>query len=481
VTNSNALTDYDEFLASKARLAPYSGIELSADDITRDLFPFQKHVTALAVRRGRAAIWADTGLGKTRMQGTWCDEVLKAEPDARALIEAPLGVAQQTIDELSLIGIEAEYVRNDAEVQASQARIVISNYERLDAIDPRRFAAVSLDESSILKSFSGSTKRLLVDKFADTKYRLSASATPAPNDLEELCNHAHFLGVMTPQEMRTTFFIADSRGEFMRYRLKGHAKDAFFTWLASWAVAIRHPRDLGFEQDGYDLPPLTITDHIIDSGWTPDDALFSLELAGITERAQVARDTLEMRVATAVDVVTAEPDERWLVWVNRNDEAEQVLAALRARLPKATIAEVRGSDHADDKAATLSAFARGDLQILVTKKSIAAYGLNFQSSARQVFVAVDDSYEQYYQAIRRQFRFGQTRPVHVHLVAADVQQPILDNIRTKERVAADTTAGLIAAIVAENRRELFAGTSRADSFEPQRAAEIPDWLKGNAA
>lgn len=480
---------YEAFRESKRHKPPSSGITVHPDELlTADaLFPFQRQITSWCVGRGRAACWADTGLGKTRIEVGWADQVLAAE-GGRGLIMGPLGVAKQTIREAARMGVEIAYVHDDAEVQrlisskpGAGPQIAFCNYDRLHLLDPSRFTAVALDESSILKAFSGSTKRALVAGFATTPHRLSASATPAPNDIEELTNHADFLGIMSSQEMRSTFFIADSRGEFMKYRLKGHAQGAFYEWLSSWAIACRHPRDLGFEQDGYDLPPLTIHDHLVPTGWTAEGELFTPRLEGITQRAQVRKDTLAERIAAAVEVICAEPDRQWIVWTGRNDESSGMAAAIADALPMATVAEVVGSDDADVKADTLAAFAEGTVQVLVTKPSIAGYGLNFQSCARMVFVGLSDSYEQYYQAIRRCWRFGQTSPVDVHIVVADVESVIVQNVRAKERAARSTTDGLIAAISAENRHELYAGTSKPDSYEPTRPLTLPMWLRSAAA
>lgn len=472
---------YAEFRASKRRKPPSSGIDVHPDELLTGahLFPFQRQIVAWAVGRGRAAVWADTGLGKTRIEVAWLDQIL-ATTDGKGLILAPLAVAQQTIREAARMGVTVAYVHDQSEADSSSARIVITNYDRLDKIDPGRFVAVALDESSILKSFSGVTKRALVSGFADTPFRLSASATPAPNDIEELTNHADFLGIMSSQEMRSTFFIADSRGEFMKYRLKGHAAGAFYEWLASWAIACRHPRDLGFEQDGYDLPPLTIHDHLIETGWTAEGELFTPRLEGITARAQVRKDTLRERVAAAVELVCAEPDRQWIVWTGRNDESAAMTQQLADALPMVTVAEVVGSDDADLKATVLADFADGAVQTLVTKPSIAGAGLNFQSCDRMVFVGLSDSYESYYQAIRRCWRFGQTRPVDVHIVLADVESVIVANVRAKERTAKSTTDGLIAAIAAENRHELYQGTSKGDSYEPTQPLTLPSWLRSAA-
>lgn len=477
------MTAYAEFLASKRKPPPSSGIRVHPDELlcADYLFPFQRQIVAWAVGRGRAAVWADTGLGKTRIEVAWAHQLLATMPNARALILAPLAVARQTIAEAAIMGVPVTYVHDQAEADAAPSQIVITNYDRLGRMRADAYAAVALDESSILKAFSGVTKRALVDMFKATPYRLSASATPAPNDLEELTNHADFLSIMTAQEMRSTFFIADSRGEFMKYRLKGHAQGAFYEWLASWAIACRHPRDLGFhQQDGYDLPPLSIHDHLIATGWTAEGELFTPRLEGITQRASVRKDTLDARVRAAIDLICAEPVEQWIVWTGRNDESTAMAEGVADALPGAIVAEVVGADDADYKAEQLAAFASGDVQVLVTKPSIAGAGLNFQTCARMVFVGLGDSYEQYYQAIRRCWRFGQARPVDVHIVVSDAEAVIVQNVRAKESVARATTDGLIAAIAAENRRELYAGTSKGDSYEPTRPLTLPDWIRSAA-
>ena len=463
---------YAEFLASKRFSPPSSGLDVEADSLGAHLFDFQRHITAWAVRRGRAAVWADTGLGKTRVQVEWLRQVTASAE--RGLILAPLGVTAQTVREARTIGVQLAYCHDQGEADALADGVhAITNYERLGRFKAEAFEAVVLDESSILKAYSGTTKRALVEAFRDTPHRLACTATPAPNDLEELCNHADFLGIMSPAEMRSTFFIADSRGEFMKYRIKGHAKTAFYEWLATWAIACRTPEDLGFDGSSYRLPSLTITDQIVPTDWVPDGQLMPTSLNGITERAQVRRDTLSARVAAAMRLVLAEPDERWIVWCGTNDEA----ALMTAGLAELGAANVQGSDSADVKAERLSDFAEERLPILVTKTSIAGFGLNFQGCARMVFVGLSDSYEQYYQAIRRCYRFGQLRPVEVHIVLADVEKVIAENVRAKESQARQISGGLVAAVADQNRRELFAGTSKGDDFEPSRPLTVPDFLR----
>lgn len=458
------MSTYADFLAGKRRVVHDAGRIVDPSQVHPSLFPFQRDLVIWALRKGRAALFADTGLGKTRMQVEWAR--LTGE---RCLILAPLAVAQQTIREAAELGVTVTYARHQGE--AAPEGITITNYERLDRFDPAAFGAVVLDESSILKAFSGTTKKLLVQRFAGTTWRLACTATPAPNDIEELCNHADFLGWMKPSEMRSTFFIADSRGEFMRYRLKRHAHEAFYRWLASWAMAVKLPSDLGYDDGEFELPGLEVLPHFVASSYRPADRLFATELHGITEQSQVRRETMSDRVARAVELVALEPDEPWLIWCGLNDES----TALADDIPGAV--EVKGADPPDYKAAALLDFAEGRSHVLVTKVGIAGFGMNFQRCARMAFVGLGYSYEGYYQALRRCYRFGQTRPVVAHVVLSEIERGIFDTILLKERQAAELSGGLLAEVRDYERAELFAGTTSADTYEPREALALPGWME----
>lgn len=459
---------YAELLAAKRYRAPDSGLSVDAGDLHPDLFDFQRALVSWALRKGRAALFADTGLGKTFMQLEWARQLVERGEAQRVLVLAPLAVAHQTVAEAHRFGIDAAYAKNEA---AATADVSVSNYERLHLFDTDAYDAVVLDESSILKAFSGTTKRALVAAFRRTPYRLACTATPAPNDIEELTNHADFLSVMAANEMRSTFFIADSRGEFMRYRLKGHAHEAFNRFLASWSAAVRMPSDLGFDDDGFVLPPLEIVDHVVSTDWAPDGQLFGLGTKGVGQAAAVRSHTTDTRADTAAAVVLAEPDEAWLVWCGTNAEAD----AMKARLPDAI--EVRGSDSQESKTDALLGFANGDIRTLVTKPGIAGFGMNFQRCARMIFVGLGYSYEQYYQAMRRCWRFGQTRPVVAHVVVSEPEQDVIDVVRTKEQNAQKLTDGLLKGMVEHTRKEVFAGTSAGDVYEPVAPVEVPSWLR----
>lgn len=420
---------YTDFLSRKRVTARPGGIDVDAAALHPSLHKWQARIVRWAVQVGRAAVWADTGLGKTRMQVEWA-----RLSGTRALIVAPLAVCAQTVREAAAISVDVRYVRDG---QGDPDGIRITNYELFDRIDPDGLDAVVLDESSILKDVTSKTRDKLIAHFARVSRRLACSATPAPNDTAELANHAEFLGHATRREMLSTYFVHDAEG----WRAKHHARAPMFRWMSTWAVALRRPSDLGYPDDGYNLPPLHIRPQLVP---TPDaqveGQLFPTGLGGIGGRAKVRRATLAARVARAADLVAAEPSEAWLLWCGLNDEADR-LAKL---IPGAV--NVHGSMKPEDKAALLLAFAAGEIKHLITKPGIAAFGLNFQHCARMAFVGLSDSYEQYYQAIRRCWRYGQTRPVHAHVVLSDLEAAIGDNVRRKETEAARFTGELVAAM-----------------------------------
>lgn len=424
------MTSYGKFLESKRARAHAAGISVN---LTREtgLHPWQAQLTEWACRQGRAALFCDTGLGKTRMQIVWADVMRQ---DGAALIVAPLAVTHQTIREAARIGRTARYITDTSQV--SGPGIWVTNYERIGDIDPGMFAAVVLDESSILKQSDGKTRTRLIRTFADVPYRLACSATPAPNDPEELTNQAEFLGVSSRVNMLAAYFVHDSDG----WRLKGHAASPMFAWMASWAVAVRRPSDMGYPDGDYILPGLHIVGHVVDVPLDQDGQLFPTDLGGLGGRAAVRRATLRPRCQQAADLVAAEPDEPWLIWCGLNDEAH-TLADL---IPHSV--NVPGYWDAEAKADALLGFADGRIPRLITKPSIAAQGMNWQHCARMIFVGMSDSYEAYYQAIRRCYRYGQTRIVNVHIVLSELEGQIAANVRRKETEAAMLAEQMVAAI-----------------------------------
>lgn len=422
------MTAYSEFLRRKVAAAPSLGREVTSADVHPMLHDWQARLVAWAVRTGRAALWEDTGLGKTLQQIEWA----RLSGDT-SLIVAPLAVCQQTVREAAKVGVQARYVRDGADLGPG---VWVTNYEQVAKFDPARLDAVVLDEASILKNADGKLRRLLTEHFAQVPARLACTATPAPNEPEELCNQAEFLGHATRVNMLAAYFVHDDEG----WRLKGHARAPMFEWMATWAAALRRPSDVGGSDDGYLLPGLEIIPELIPVEVPAEGQLFATDLGGVGGRARVRRETLEARCARAVELVRAEPDEPWLLWAGLNDEA----AYLAAAIPGAV--NVDGSMTPEQKADALLRFADGDIRVLVTKPSIASQGLNFQRCARMAFVGLSDSYEQYYQAIRRCYRYGQTRVVHAHVVLSELEAQIAANITRKEREATATTAELVAAM-----------------------------------
>lgn len=424
------MTGYADFLAAKTRHVQPTGPTIRPGDTHPSLHDWQAQLVAWAVRTGNAALWADTGLGKTRMQLEWAR--LTAPAGGRTLIVAPLAVCQQTVREAARIGIDLRYARSDD----GQPGMVITNYEMTDRFDPATLDAVVLDESSILKDFASKTRDRLIGQFAKTPARLACTATPAPNDVAELANHAEFLGAATRREMLGTYFVHDQDG----WRAKGHARGPMFAWMAGWAAAVRRPSDLGYPDDGYVLPELSIVPELLPVEVAPEGQLFATDLGGVGGRAKVRRATLTARVGRAAELVAAEPGEAWLLWCGLNDEAD----ALARAIPGAV--NVHGSLSPEEKAELLLAFADGQISTLVTKPAIAAFGLNWQHCARMAFVGLSDSYETYYQAIRRCWRYGQTRPVRAHVVLSELESQIAANVARKERDAARFTAELVDAM-----------------------------------
>ena len=423
-------TSYATFLEAKRKSAKPLGVDIARTDVHPLLHDWQAEIVQWACHIGRAAVWADTGLGKTLMQIEW---VRIMAGDGLGLIVAPLAVCHQTVKEAARVGVDLTYVRSGDGLTSG---LFITNYEMLDHFDPTVVRAVVLDEASILKSSDGKTRKRLISHFAETPYRLACTATPAPNDVEELTNQAEFLGVTTRVNMLAAYFVHDSDAG---WRLKGHAKGPMYRWMASWAVALRRPSDMGYPDDGYQLPGLEILPHLLPVDIVPDDQLFATELGGVGGRAKIRRQTLDVRVARVAEIVAAEPDEPWVLWCGLNDEADAL-----ARLIPGSV-NVPGTWTVEQKAEALNDFADGRLRVLIIKPQIAAFGLNWQHCARMAFVGLNDSYEAYYQAIRRCYRYGQTRVVHAHVVLSDLEGQIAVNVARKEREA----SGVMAALVSE--------------------------------
>jgi DNA modification methylase len=421
--------EYHEFLKKKQIKFVSSGIDVDSRLFNPLLFPFQRDLTRWAIRKGRAAIFADTGLGKTFMQLEWARLL-----DKKTLIIAPLSVARQTVREARKIDLQVFYVREQQTVDAfsQTGKLFITNYEMAHKFNADAFGAVVLDESSILKGLTGKIRQRLTDMFSDMPYRLCCTATPAPNDIAEIANHADFLGVMTRADMLAAFFVHDDDG----WRLRGHAEEAFYRWLASWGMSIRKPSDLGYDDDGFILPPLNISPVIVDTDYVPEGQLMFTGLKGITNRSEVRKHTLPGRVAATAEIVNASKDQ-WLVWCGLNIESAELTAAIDDAV------EVKGSDRMDSKIESLESFQDGKIRVLITKPKIAGFGMNFQNCHNMAFVGLSDSWESYYQAIRRCYRFGQDHAVNVYITLGDVEQEIYHNITRKEAQANEMSKRLI--------------------------------------
>ncbi len=439
---------YQEFLAAKAVDAPPCGFAVNEDELNPMLFPFQRAIVRWALARGRAALFEDCGLGKTPQQLEWarCVAEYTGQP---VLILAPLAVSQQTCREGEKFGIRVTLCHSQADVQPG---VNITNYEKLHHFDAGAFAGIVLDESSILKAFDGKTRTLIIDTFSRTPYRLACTATPAPNDHMELGNHAEFLGVMTRTEMLAMFFVHDG-GDTAKWRLKGHAQDVFWKWMASWAVAMRTPSDLGFSDEGFILPPIHFHQHTV-PGESPDGCLFPIEALTLTDRRDARRASLNTRVEQAAALANINISEPWLAWCDLNAESQALAHAIDGAQ------EVTGSMADELKADAMLGFAYGKHRAIVTKPSIAGFGMNWQHCANMVFVGLSDSYEQFYQAVRRCWRFGQTKPVHVHVVVSENEGAVVANIKRKEEDANKMYAGMIEHTAGYVREQLHAPAIR---------------------
>jgi hypothetical protein len=458
------MVSYEDFLVQKQIVAAPQGIGVSTSALHPRLFDWQAAITSWALRRGRSALIEDCGLGKTFQQLEWSRQIhLRHGYDI--LILAPLAVAEQTKAEGEKFDIPVNLCRDGSQVQPG---INITNYELLHRFDTRRFAAVVLDESSILKSHTGQTRNQIIDLFAHTEYRLACTATPAPNDHMELGNHAEFLGVMPYRNMLATFFVHDG-GDTSKWRLKGHAADAFWRWVSSWAMMIGKPSDIGFSDDGFTLPPIHRHQITVESDAQEDEYLFSVEARGMLERNAARKDSLTHRVAACAATVNA-TREPFLVWCDRNPESE----ALAAAIPGAV--EVTGSQDNDRKAGGMLAFTEGRARVLISKPSICGFGMNWQHCANIAFVGLSDSFEQIYQAERRCWRFGQTKPVNVYVFTSEREGAVISNINRKQRDFEEMSAQMRRHMQAGMIEHMY-GSPHRQSYSAKKALEVPSWLQ----
>lgn len=426
--------NYNDFLLSKATIDVPSGFD--CDFIPEKLFDFQKAIVKWALKRGRAAVFADTGLGKTMIQTAWAHCVFQYTGN-RVLIVAPLCVAQQTIREAEKLDISLiQYVTSMDQVTGGNTGVFITNYEHIDKFDfdSGYFDGIVLDESSILKHQDSKTRTKIISKAREVPYKLSCTATPSPNDYMELASQSEFLGIMDASEMLAMFFVHDS-GETSKWRLKGHGKVKFWEWLSRWSVVIKRPSDLGFKNDGYDLPCLNIIEHIVTTDLNKDDFI-SKDKMSLGDRNKARRASLIHRVEKAAEIVNSS-DDLFLVWCHLNDESKLLTERINNSL------EVKGSDKVSVKEKNIMSFTDSECKALVTKPKIAGFGMNWQHCNNMIFVGLNDSYEQLYQAIRRCYRFGQSKDVNVHMVISDIEHDVLQNLKDKEKKAIEMQESMI--------------------------------------
>jgi hypothetical protein len=462
--------NYKKFLEKKSFYVEPTGFEPNA--LNQMLFDFQKDIVKWACKKGKAALFEDCGLGKTPQQLEWGRQVCKYT-GGDVLILAPLAVSKQTKREGEKFGIEVNICRTQDDVKPG---INITNYEMLSNFKPEYFAGIILDESSILKNYAGKMRNEIIDAFKNTPYKLSCTATPAPNDYMELGNQCEFLGIMTRTEMLATFFVHDG-SDTSKWRLKGHAEDMFWEWMASWAVVLNKPSDLGYSDGEFILPPKTINEIIVRV--KPEEQIGQLSLVPtvaqtLSERRNARKSSLRARVKAAAELVN-NSNEQWIVWCDLNDESDSLSKSIEEAV------EVKGLDSNEHKENAMIDFAQGKIKSLVTKPSIAGYGMNWQNCHNMIFVGLSDSYEMLYQAVRRCWRFGQTKPVNIYIVISEQEGAVKANIERKER----DFERMFSEMVKHTRKiltEEIRGTVRLiESYKADKDMIIPDWLRSETA
>lgn len=460
---------YQDFLQNKlSRFVP-SGFEVDDSLLNDALFPFQRDIVKLALKLGKFCVWANTGLGKGLMLLSWADAVARFT-GGKVLVMAPLGVAKQLVREAAKFGVKnpIRYAMDGTEVGDG---ITVTNYDRIHLFDADMFVGVVLDESSILKSSTSATCQAIIEQFTATPYKLACSATPSPNDQMELGTQAEFIGVMSKVEMLAMFFTHDS-GDTSKWVLKGHARTRFWEWVATWAIVLRKPSDIGYSDDGYDLPPLSVHDVEIN---TPVDAiegqLFAWEAKSLSEQRALNKATLADRITATAQLVNSGSGQ-WVVWCETNQESAMITKLISGAV------EVKGSDSAKHKEDSMIAFADGQIRVLVSKSSICGFGMNWQQCQNCVFVCSSHSFEKVYQAVRRFYRFGQTKPVNVYFVRHTLEGAVHRNYQRKESAADTMYQGMIKATVKISMAALTGIEPNKTDYNPTVPMQIPGWLIG---
>lgn len=458
-------TSYQDFLMSKRIAHKPCGIDIDSESLNKNLFDWQRVVVKWALYKGRSALFEDAGLGKTIQFLSWASAV-HDETCGDIIIFSPLAVSHQTIREGIKFGVPVTYCKSKDDVMPG---INITNYERIDNFDPSAFIGVVLDESSIIKSFTGKFRNELIERYESTPYKLACSATPAPNDYTELGNTAEFLGVMSRSEMLSMFFINDTSDTTASWRLKGHVKNnVFWDWLASWAVVMRRPSDIGFSDDGYILPDINYVEHVIPYSGTRD-TLFVEQAEGLSGVRESMRETLVDRVKKCAEIANGN-DKVWAVWCNLNDESSALTAAIDGAV------EVKGSDKPEYKEKTLLAFSDDTIRAIITKPKLAMFGMNWQNCYNVIITGLSHSYEQFYQLIRRFHRFGQKNTVNVHIVYGEREGNVLNTVLEKERRASDMFESMIVHMRSIMKDELTVTDRKTTLYNPKTEMQLPKFI-----
>ena len=450
-------------MKSKETESINSGFIVDESELNPHLFPYQRDIVLFNLRKGRSATFSDCGTGKSVMQLDFA-RIVCEKTGGKALIIAPLSVVKQTQKEGVRFGIESTVVREQEDIRDG---INITNYDILDHFDTSVFNCVVLDESGILKCFTSTTRNMLIDKFASTPYKLCCSATPAPNDTSELSNTVEFLGIMSRTELLATYFVHDS-GDTSKWRLKGYGESKFWEFMATIAVCVRNPADLGYSSKGFELPKLNIIKHIVHS--KPKDYEFIAKRAEtLAERREARKESIFDRVNVAKELVESS-DEPWIIWCDYNAESSE----LHNAIPDSV--EVAGKDSPEVKANTAIDFAEGNIHVLVSKPSIYGMGMNFQSSHQMIFCGISDSYEAFYQAVRRCWRYGQEHDVDVHIIISEAELNVLENIERKQAQMDEMQNRMVALMKDVTMSEIKHTTRITTDYKPMERMELPEWL-----
>ena len=460
-----SIMKYDEFLQSKIIKHEAHGFDVPLEDLNPMLFDWQKVLVRWAIYKGRAALFEDCGLGKTPEQLEWAHQVHK-KTGRNILIFAPLAVSIQTKYEGEKFGIPVNVCKSQDDVIPG---INITNYERIEKFDPAQFVGVVLDESSILKNFAGKIRNYIINAFLYTPYKLCCTATPAPNDYMELGSTAEFLGIMTRAEMLSMYFINDA-SKTGTWRLKGYVKDnKFWEWVSTWAVIMQKPQDIGYQNNGFNLPPLNIKEHLLPFNGTKT-SLFVEEARTLSERRESRKESIPQRLKKTLQLIQNNPDEIWLIWCNLNIESE----LLKKSIPGSV--EIKGSDPVQHKEDSIIGFARGEIKTLITKSKISGFGVNWQVCNNVIFFGLSDSYEQFYQSTRRCWRFGQKNPVNLHIVIGEREVSVLNNVKRKEVDAQNMFHEMISYVKTNTIKQLNKHEIKTAPYNPQIKMEIPAWI-----